>query len=61
MVNGQIGKGPNARGRNGKGRNGRGRSGMIPTFAQRWVKYQESKLFGQFDPTMGKTYANIGQ
>ena len=20
-----------------------------------WVKYQQSKLFGQFDPTMGKT------
>ena len=30
MVNGQIGKGPNARGRNGKGRHGRGQSGMIP-------------------------------
>ena len=30
MVNGQIGKGPNARGQNRKGRNGRGQSGMIP-------------------------------
>ena len=27
----------------------------LSTFAQRWVKYQQSKLFGQFDPTMGKT------
>ena len=27
----------------------------LSTFAQRWVKYQQSKLFGQFDSTMGKT------
>ena len=27
----------------------------LSTFDQRWVKYQQSKLFGQFDPMMGKT------
>ena len=27
----------------------------LSKFAQRWVKYQQSKLFGQFDTTMGKT------
>ena len=37
MVNGQIGKGPNARGRNGKGRNDRVRSGMIPRRLKRVV------------------------
>ena len=25
----------------------------LSTFAQRWFKYQQSKLLGQFDPTMG--------
>ena len=27
----------------------------LSTFAQRWVKYQQPKLFGQFDPMKGKT------
>ena len=26
----------------------------LSTFAQRWFKYHQSKLFGQFDPTMSK-------
>ena len=33
----------------------------LSTFAQHWVKYQQSKLFGQFDTTIGKTWPNIGQ
>ena len=28
---------------------------ILSTFAQHWVKYQQSKLFGQFDPTMGQS------
>ena len=27
----------------------------LSTSAQRWVKYQQSKLFGQFGPTLSKT------
>ena len=27
----------------------------LSTFAQCWVKYQQSKVFGQYDPMMGKT------
>ena len=41
VVNGQIGKGPNARGRNGKGWNGR-RNAMIPE------KYHKKSQLGEF-------------
>ena len=32
----------------------------LSTFARRWVKYQQSKLFGQFDSTMGKLNQTLG-
>ena len=33
---------------------------VLVKICQHLLKYQQSKLFGQFDPMMGKTYLNIG-